>query len=108
MTNERRRFKRVVLRTRCWCEGKGSTLYVSIYDVSPGGFFIRTPTPFHTGDHVKVRWTFKKAVGEHEALMEVVWKRETEPLPGMGLKFIQVSSETVNVLKQIVEKDKGL
>jgi uncharacterized protein (TIGR02266 family) len=105
MTDERRKFKRVSLRARCWCEGRDSTFYVTIHDVSPGGFFIRTPTPFHTGTQVKVRWTFKRAVGEHEALMEVVWKREAEPLPGMGLKFIQVSGETISILKQIVERN---
>jgi Tfp pilus assembly protein PilZ len=74
----------------------------------PGGFFIRTHTPFHTGEQVKVRWTFQKVRGEYEAVMEVVWKREAGPLPGMGLKFLLVSDEAINILKQIVEKNAGL
>ena len=104
---DRRKFKRVVLRTRCWCERKDLTLYVNIHDVSVGGFFIRTYTPFHTGDHVTVRWSFQKVTEEHEAVMEVVWKREAGPLPGMGLKFLIVSDETINILNQILGKNTG-
>ena len=105
VTKERRKFKRVIHPTRCWCEGKESTLYVNIRDLSVGGLFIRTSTPFHPGEHVTVRWSFRKEEEEHTALIQVVWKREVEPLPGMGLKFLSVSDETVGILRQIAEKD---
>lgn len=103
MTDERRQSKRVGLRARCWCEGKNATLYIQIHDASLGGLFLKTHTLFNPGEHVTVRWTFPESKEEHHAEMAVVWKRGVSDLPGMGLKFLHVSEQTVGVLKQIVE-----
>lgn len=112
MYKERRRFKRIRLQGRCWCEGKNVTLYVQIRNAGLGGFFIKTHTPFNPGEQVKVRWGFPGQQGEHEAVMEVIWKRETqrgpEELPGMGLKFTRVPEETVAVLREIVDREPGI
>ena len=112
MYAERRRFKRVAVESRCWCEGKNVTLYVQIRNVSFGGLFIKTHTPFNPGEQVKVRWSFPALQGEHEAIMTVVWKRETfhghDDVPGMGLKFLRIPEETAGILRKIVEREPGL
>lgn len=103
MTDERRKSRRVALQSRCWCEGKDVTLYVRIHDTGLGGFFIKTLVPFSPGERVTVRWAFPDSKDEHHAAMAVVWKRAAPNPPGMGLRFLDVSEQTVDILRQIVE-----
>ncbi|MBI5525556.1 MAG: PilZ domain-containing protein [Deltaproteobacteria bacterium] len=106
MYKERRRFRRIGFQSRCWCEGRNVTLYVQIRNASLGGLFIKTHTPFNPGDQVRVRWGFPGTQGDHEAVMEVVWKRDTAraagEVPGMGLKFISVPEETAGVMREFI------
>ena len=105
MADERRKSKRVSLRARCWCEGKTTTLFIQIHDASLGGLFLKTHVPFNPGERVTVRWKFPESKEEHYASMAVVWKRAVPNPPGMGLKFLDVSDQTIGVLRKIVEKD---
>src|SRR5690606_12707398 len=77
------------------------------YDVSRGGMFIKTPSPFPPGTLLK----FEVKIADDQKLMQgvgrVVWKREsTEASPekpaGMGVKFIKVDEESKRVIGQLV------
>jgi uncharacterized protein (TIGR02266 family) len=90
----RRRAGRVECSTRCWCENPGVIQYVHLANVSEGGMFIRTQSPFQVGETVRVRWEFPDMPHEFEATMQVMWKSEggqgRHREPGMGLKFLSL------------------
>ena len=108
MFAQSRKNKRIELRMRCWCVGESATLYVNIVNVSAGGLFIKTYTPFRPGETVKVRWTFPGEQGEHEAVAEVAWKRDDRTPPGMGLRFVSVRDDTAEALKRLAGDEQPL
>jgi uncharacterized protein (TIGR02266 family) len=78
------------------------------YDVSRGGMFIKTPSPFPPGTLLK----FEVKIADEQRLMQgvgrVVWKREsndsndTRP-SGMGVKFIKIDDESRRTIERLVE-----
>src|SRR5688572_24038618 len=78
------------------------------YDVSRGGMFIKTPSPFPPGTPLK----FEVKIADEQRLMQgvgrVVWKREsndsndTRP-SGMGVKFIKIDDESRRTIERVVE-----
>ena len=69
------------------------------YDVSRGGMFIKTPSPFPPGTLLK----FEVKIADEQRLMQgvgrVVWKREANDSndarpAGMGVKFIKIDDES--------------
>lgn len=78
------------------------------YDVSRGGMFIKTPSPFPAGTLLK----FEVKIAEEQRLMQgvgrVVWKREGDQAgenapPGMGIKFIKIDEASHAVIERLVE-----
>lgn len=78
------------------------------YDVSRGGMFIKTPSPFPPGTLLK----FEVKIAAEQRLIQgvgrVVWKREAseagEARPaGMGVKFIKIDDESRKVIDQLIE-----
>jgi uncharacterized protein (TIGR02266 family) len=78
------------------------------YDVSRGGMFIKTPSPFPAGTLLK----FEVKIAEEQRLMQgvgrVVWKREGEQAgenapAGMGIKFIKIDEASHAVIERLVE-----
>ena len=76
------------------------------YDVSRGGMFIKTPSPFPPGTLLK----FEVKIAEDKKLMQgvgrVVWKREppdqgTERPAGMGVKFIKIDDDSKNLIDKL-------
>jgi len=77
------------------------------YDVSRGGMFIKTPSPFPPGTLLK----FEVKIAEDQRVMQgvgrVVWKREppdaTDERPaGMGVKFIKIDEESRTLIDRLV------
>src|ERR1043165_1076071 len=77
------------------------------HDVSRGGMFIKTPSPFPSGTLLK----FEVRIQEEKKVMQgvgrVVWKREpataTHDQPsGMGVKFIKLDEDSKHVIDQLV------
>jgi uncharacterized protein (TIGR02266 family) len=77
------------------------------HDVSRGGMFIKTPSPFPPGTLLK----FEVKIAAEQRVMQgvgrVVWKREasesSESRPaGMGVKFIKIDDESRKVIDQLV------
>src|SRR6187551_3254923 len=82
------------------------------HDVSRGGMFIKTPSPFPPGTLLK----FEVKIASDEKVMQgvgrVVWKREPSDSndarpPGMGVKFIKIDDTSRGVIDQLVVKSGG-
>ncbi len=77
-------------------------------DVSRGGFFIETKEPFAPGTLLK----FEVRIGQERTVIDgvgrVVWRRErsvgADKPAGMGIKFIRIADECVQLIEQLVEK----
>src|SRR5262245_42059995 len=76
------------------------------HDISRGGMFIKTPSPFPPGTLLK----FEVKIAEDQRLMQgvgrVVWKREppeaAEDRPaGMGVKFIKIDDTSKKLIDQL-------
>ncbi len=105
MTEENRKFERVVSRLRCWCEGENITVYARIGNLSEGGIFVRTSTPLERGSLARLR------LGTHgvEAPARVVWSRmegQGGP-PGMGLVFENIDDGVREKIRRLIEEDRS-
>src|SRR6478752_6086250 len=78
------------------------------YDVSRGGMFIKTPSPFPAGTLLK----FEVKIAEDQKVMQgvgrVVWKRETTDSDpdkpcGMGVKFIKIDEESRAIIERLLQ-----
>jgi uncharacterized protein (TIGR02266 family) len=79
------------------------------YDISRGGMFIKTPSPFPPGTLLK----FEVKIAEEQKLMQgvgrVVWKRESSEIgedrpAGMGVKFIKIDEPAKQLIDQLVAR----
>src|SRR5215216_2631215 len=77
------------------------------HDVSRGGMFIKTPSPFPPGTLLK----FEVKIAEDQKVIQgvgrVVWKRESEGSDrerpnGMGVKFIKIDDASRKTIDQLV------
>jgi uncharacterized protein (TIGR02266 family) len=82
------------------------------YDVSRGGMFIKTPSPFPPGTLLK----FEVKIADEQRLMQgvgrVVWKREANDSndarpAGMGVKFIKIDDESRRTIERLVDARGG-
>ncbi|MCH2109916.1 MAG: TIGR02266 family protein, partial [Polyangiaceae bacterium] len=78
------------------------------YDVSRGGMFIKTPSPFPPGTLLK----FQVRIADEQRVLQgvgrVVWKREKKNdhpngPAGMGIKFIKIDEASQGLIEQLVE-----
>ena len=78
------------------------------HDVSRGGMFIKTPSPFPPGTLLK----FEVKIAEDKKVMQgvgrVVWKRESTDASsdnpsGMGVKFIKIDDDSTKVIDTLVK-----
>src|SRR5690242_4747977 len=82
------------------------------HDVSRGGIFIKTPSPFPPGTLLK----FEIRIQDEQAVLagvgRVVWKREgveaSDVMPGgMGVKFIKIDDKSKGIIQKLVEAQGG-
>jgi uncharacterized protein (TIGR02266 family) len=82
------------------------------HDISRGGIFIKTRSPFPAGTLLK----FEVRIAEDQKLMQgvgrVVWRREPERAEenypaGMGIKFIKTGEGAAELISQIVAARQG-
>ncbi|HMI83573.1 MAG TPA: TIGR02266 family protein [Polyangiaceae bacterium] len=82
------------------------------HDVSRGGIFIKTPSPFLPGTLLK----FEIRIADETAMLQgvgrVVWKRDTagtgsDKPAGMGVKFIKVDEASRNLIDRLVVSKGG-
>ena len=76
------------------------------HDVSRGGMFIKTPSPFPPGTLLKFEW-ISPTSRRDSGVGRVVWKRESETSErerpnGMGVKFIKIDDASRKIIDQLV------
>src|SRR5262245_44504921 len=82
------------------------------HDVSRGGMFIKTVSPFPPGTLLKIE---VRIAGDQRVMQgggRVVWKRESGEAQdgaadGMGVKFIKIDDASRGVIDQLVSKSGG-
>src|SRR3954464_8169276 len=82
------------------------------HDVSRGGIYIKTPSPFLPGTLLK----FEIRIADDKPMLQgvgrVVWKRDpasgtTEKPAGMGVKFIKLDEASRALLDRLVNQQEG-
>src|SRR4051794_11326474 len=82
------------------------------HDVSRGGMFIKTVSPFPPGTLLKIEVRIAGDQRVMQGVGRVVWKRESgeqhDGAPaGMGVKFIKIDDASRGVIDQLVAKSGG-
>src|SRR5436190_4933812 len=77
------------------------------HDVSRGGMFIKTPSPFPSGTLLKFEVRIQDEKKVMQGVGRVVWKREpasaTHDQPsGMGVKFIKLDEDSKHIIDKLV------
>jgi hypothetical protein len=88
--SEVRRHRRVEFDRRAWCEHHSLTLYLPVSNVSLGGMFLQTTTPFETGDRLKVSFEAagRATEGRIVAQVEIVWAHRAGRGSGVGCRVL--------------------
>ena len=78
------------------------------YDVSRGGMFIKTPSPFPPGTLLKFEVKIAADQKVIQGVGRVVWKRDGESTAdvrpaGMGVKFIKIDDASRKVIESLIE-----
>ncbi|HEY4122492.1 MAG TPA: TIGR02266 family protein, partial [Byssovorax sp.] len=82
------------------------------HDVSRGGIFIKTPSPFPPGTLLKFEIRIQDEQSVLAGVGRVVWKREsaeagTETPAGMGVKFIKIDDKSKSLIARLVDAQGG-
>src|SRR5262245_39717154 len=82
------------------------------HDVSRGGMFIKTPSPFPPGTLLKFEVRISGDQHVMQGVGRVVWKRESTEVhdgapAGMGVKFIKIDDASRTVIDQLVTRSGG-
>lgn len=107
-TRKDRRTKVLSMTVRYRSATLGEFIEHHSYDVSRGGMFIKTPSPFPPGTLLK----FEVKIADEQRVMQgvgrVVWKRDLDgntpdDPAGMGIKFIKIDEASRAVIDKLVE-----
>lgn len=111
-TRKNRRAKVLSMTVRYRSATLGEFIEHHSYDVSKGGMFIKTPSPFPPGTLLK----FEVKIADEQRVMQgvgrVVWKRdqdgpsEDDPA-GMGIKFIKIDDASRGVIDRLLGERAG-
>ncbi|WP_433926043.1 TIGR02266 family protein [Sorangium cellulosum] len=82
------------------------------HDVSRGGIFIKTPSPFPAGTLLKFEIRLQDEQAVIAGVGRVVWKREPAQASdvhpsGMGVKFIKIDEKSKAVITRLVDAQQG-
>ncbi len=93
-TNDQRQFQRYALADKMYCYVDGTRFDARSQDISAGGLFIRTPRRVPLGAHIAL--VFKDSNDPDGApvfLVGKVMRRQSEPVPGIGLRWERATTE---------------
>lgn len=99
---ELRRHLRVEFSRRAWCEHRDWTLYLPLANVSQGGLFVQTSTPFASGELLRVCLSDRDPVIVMD--VEVMWSSTHAPRVGIGCairSFVQGASAYTDLVEQL-------
>src|SRR5512144_11766 len=81
------------------------------HDVSRGGIFIKTPSPFPPGTLLKFEIRLQDEQTMLSGVGRVVWKRDPSDVKeerpaGMGVKFIKIDDKSRGMIAKLVDAQK--
>ena len=106
---ERRGAPRVLVDLEVDCASEDNYLFAYITDISTTGIFVRTTTPEQPGTHLNVRLA-EDGANQLEVEGEVIWVNPYRPgtpdnlHPGMGVRFVNLDSESRDRLFELVRR----
>ena len=106
---EKRRELRVPLRIlRVETELNGEVFFGYATNLSKTGLFIKTISPRVAGTQVRLSFTLPSGPQKINCLAEIAWGQnytgEKGPIPGMGLRFVEVSPESLELIQKFVDE----
>lgn len=107
---ERRRELRAYLRIyKMKIETNKDVFFGYAKNISASGLFVPTVNPKPVGERFRLKFTLPDSNREIVVFAEVVWNRtysnSNEFEPGMGIKFIEISEEDAESIRQFVNSD---
>lgn len=110
-----RGLKRYNFETKVNLEFERFSGFISEYsgNISEGGMFIKSLTPQPVGSVFSFEFRLRDAIKLIQGWGEVVWVREAKDADasheaGMGIKFIDLDEESRNLIRRIVNTEKGV
>jgi len=107
--DERRKHQRVALQLLIQYRFDTLEEFLAEYstDISCGGMFIRTESPREEGSFVYLQFALRDGSRLIEGLGKVVrvnTKGEGDRVPGMGVEFVNLDEESVDLIEEIVAR----
>lgn len=105
---EKRRELRVPLRlVRVNMEARKDVFFGYAKNISASGLFVPTVNPKAVGEKFRLKFALPDSKREIIVTAEVVWNRRFseagEYEPGMGIKFIEISDEDADLIREFVD-----
>lgn len=96
--SDRRSSDRIEVTWSVDCESKDTFLYASIANISEFGIFVRTHEPLEVGTRLILRFTSPDSDEPFVLQGQVAWVNAVRmladnPNPGMGVRFIELTSD---------------
>ncbi len=107
---ERRKELRVYLRVfKMKVETSKDVFFGYAKNISASGLFVPTVNPKNVGERFRLKFRLPGSEREIIVLAEVVWNRSysdsDEFEPGMGIRFVEISDEDAESIRQFVNSD---
>lgn len=107
MSSELRGSMRVSLKVEIGVHSETNFYTGFTMNISTGGLFVATHVPAKVGEVIPVSFTLPNSSKTLEAMGEVCWSREYNPLypdthPGMGLRFKGLSEEDEKTINDYI------
>jgi type IV pilus assembly protein PilZ len=96
--SERRSYERIDVEWSVDCETEQTFLYASITNISEMGIFVATHEPLEVGTRLTLRFAMPGEQAPFILFGQVAWVNPIKllsdnPNPGMGIRFVELSSE---------------
>lgn len=102
---EKRKCKRTPAHLDCWLAGTDEAVCCGTFEISETGVSVRCSDPPATGRTVRLQFFTPLSAGAVTVEAEVVWST-LEPEGAMGLRFLDVDDGTMNVLRELMRRQR--
>ena len=105
-----RDYTRVSIYTKALLKVNNQVIKAYIHDLSDGGIFVESRDPFDIGTAVDLEFTLTgrdepvKAKGEVKWAIDDRTKCSIDSVPGMGIQFLEISSESKKMISDYVRE----
>ncbi len=102
---EKRKCKRTPARLGCWLVENDEAVCCGTFELSESGVSVRCSNPPAVGRTVRLQFYTPLSAGPVTVVAEVVWST-VEPDGAMGLRFLDIDSGTMNVLRELMRRQR--